>query len=90
MKRYAHLTDLQPLVGAEIGTSEWVVVDQDRIDAFARAAGDHQWIHVDPLRTAGGPFGATVAHGFLTPSLLPLFGVRGAAGLAPHQLKGPR
>lgn len=74
MKRYARLADLQPLVGAEIGVSDWVTVDQDRIDAFARATGDHQWIHVDPVRAAAGPFGATVAHGFLTLALLPLFG----------------
>ena len=72
MKQYDRLAELQPLVGQEIGTSEWLVIDQDRIDAFAHATGDHQWIHTDPARAAGGPFGATVAHGFLTLSLLPL------------------
>jgi acyl dehydratase len=69
---YAHLTDLQPLVGQEIGVGDWVVVDQQRIDRFAEATGDDQWIHVDPERATSGPFGATIAHGFLTLSLLPL------------------
>jgi acyl dehydratase len=68
---YAQLADLQPLVGREIGTSDWLVVEQSRIDLFAQATDDHQWIHVDPVRAAAGPFGATVAHGFLTLSLLP-------------------
>ena len=72
MKRYAHLADLQALVGQEIGYSDWLVVDQERIDLFARATGAPQWIHTDPERAAAGPFGATVAHGFLTLSLLPV------------------
>ncbi|MEV5712859.1 MaoC family dehydratase [Amycolatopsis mediterranei] len=59
--------------GSLLGTSDWVTVDQDRIDAFAGATGDHQWIHVDPERAAAGPFGATIAHGYLTLSLLPMF-----------------
>ncbi len=71
MKHYPHLAGLQALVGLEIGTSQWLVVEQPRIDRFAEATGDHQWIHVDPVRAAQGPFGATVAHGFLTLSLLP-------------------
>ncbi|GMV46444.1 MAG: MaoC family dehydratase [Pseudomonadota bacterium] len=71
MKRYAHLADLEPLVGQEIGTSAWLVVDQARIDRFAEATGDRQWIHVDPVRAAAGPFGTTIAHGYLTLSLLP-------------------
>jgi acyl dehydratase len=74
MTRYPHLQDLQSLVGQDIGTSGWVLVDQARIDAFAHATGDHQWIHVDPARAAASPFGGTVAHGFLTLSLLPEFG----------------
>ena len=57
-------------VGQELGVSVWRVIEQDRIDRFADATDDHQWIHVDPARAAGGPFGATVAHGFLTLSLL--------------------
>jgi acyl dehydratase len=68
---YEHLADLEPLVGREIGTSDWVEIDQARIDEFARATGDHQWIHVDPARAAAGPYGTTIAHGFLTLSLLP-------------------
>lgn len=72
MKTYARLSDLQELVGQELGCSDWFTVDQDRIDAFAHATGDQQWIHVDPQRAAAGPFGATVAHGFLTLSLLPV------------------
>jgi acyl dehydratase len=74
MTLYPHLHDLQALVGQEIGSSDWVLVDQARIDAFAHATGDHQWIHVDPVRAAASPFGGTVAHGFLTLSLLPALG----------------
>jgi acyl dehydratase len=70
MTVYPHLSDLAALQGQLIGTSGWVEVDQVRIDQFAKATGDHQWIHVDPARAAAGPFGATVAHGFLTLSLL--------------------
>jgi len=72
MKHYAHLADLQALVGQDLGCSDWLQVDQARIDLFAQATGDHQWIHTDPARAAAGPFGATVAHGFLTLSLLPV------------------
>lgn len=72
MKTYAKLSDLQQLVGQDLGRSDWFTVDQAKIDAFAHATGDQQWIHVDPQRAAAGPFGATVAHGFLTLSLLPL------------------
>jgi acyl dehydratase len=64
------LADLRPLVGIVLGTSEWVEISQDRINAFADAANDHQWIHVDPDRAKEGPFGVTVAHGYLTLSLL--------------------
>ncbi len=71
MKKFAHLADLAALVGQEMGVSDWVAVPQSRIDEFARATGDAQWIHVDPARAAAGPFGTTVAHGFLTLSLLP-------------------
>ena len=56
--------------GQQIALSEWIEIDQARIDAFAAATGDHQFIHVDPVRAAAGPFGATIAHGFLTLSLL--------------------
>lgn len=71
MKRFERLADLQALVGQAIGLSDWIEVDQRRIDQFAEATGDHQWIHVDPARAAAGPFKTTIAHGFLTLSLLP-------------------
>ena len=73
MKTYPQLADLQALVGQPLGTSDWITVDQPRIDAFADATLDPQWIHVDPERAAQGPFGTTIAHGFLTLSLLPAF-----------------
>jgi acyl dehydratase len=62
--------DIHALVGGELGTSSWLDVSQDRIDGFAEVTGDHQWIHTDPARAASGPFGTTVAHGYLTLSLL--------------------
>lgn len=63
------MTTLHDVVGSELGPTSWIVVDQERIDAFAAATDDPQWIHVDPERAAEGPFGATIAHGFLTLSL---------------------
>ncbi|MEU3751211.1 MaoC family dehydratase [Streptomyces olivoreticuli] len=63
--------ELRTAVGEELGPSDWLEVDQKRIDLFAAATGDHQWIHVDPERAAKGPFGTTIAHGYLTLSLLP-------------------
>ena len=71
MKHFARLQELQSQLGQEIGVSDWVTVEQKRIDLFAEATGDHQWIHVDPVKAAQGPFGKTIAHGFLTLSLLP-------------------
>jgi len=71
MKSFERLADLQALVGQELGVSDWITVDQRRIDLFAEATGDHQWIHLDAERAAKGPFGTTIAHGFLTLSLLP-------------------
>jgi acyl dehydratase len=70
MSTIAHLADLAAREGQEIGLGDWALVDQARIDQFAQATGDAQWIHVDPARAAAGPFGTTVAHGFLTLSLL--------------------
>ena len=64
------LNNLASYVGKELGTSSWVDVDQDRINAFADATDDHQWIHVDAQRAKDGPFGGTIAHGYLTLSLL--------------------
>ncbi|KUN00901.1 dehydratase [Streptomyces yokosukanensis] len=66
--------ELKAAVGEQLGYTDWLDVDQKRIDLFAEATGDHQWIHVDPEKAASGPFGATIAHGYLTLSLLPLFG----------------
>ncbi|MEN8653060.1 MaoC family dehydratase [Streptomyces sp. 21So2-11] len=63
--------ELRAGVGEQLGHSAWLEVDQKRIDLFADATGDHQWIHVDPEKAATGPFGATIAHGYLTLSLLP-------------------
>jgi acyl dehydratase len=64
------MTDLQP--GTEFGPSSWIAIPQEKIDAFADATGDHQWIHVDPERAAAGPFSTTIGHGYLTLSLLPV------------------
>lgn len=61
--------DLRRRLGTHLGYSEWLQIDQARIDEFAEATGDHQWIHVDPVRAAAGPFGAPIAHGYLTLSL---------------------
>jgi len=73
MRTFEKLADLAALVGQDIGLSEWVLIDQQRIQRFADATDDQQWIHTDPARAAAGPFGATIAHGFLTLSLLPKF-----------------
>lgn len=72
MRQFDSLQSMQAYVGQEIAVSEWVTIDQKRIDLFAEATGDHQWIHVDPKRAADGPYGATIAHGFLTLSLIPM------------------
>ena len=66
-------SELLAAVGRHLGYSEWLEIDQQRIDQFAEATGDHQWIHVDPRRAASGPFGRTIAHGYLTLSLANLF-----------------
>lgn len=68
---FGSLDELRAAVGEELGTSDWLEIDQKRIDLFADATGDHQWIHVDPEKAAAGPFGTTIAHGYLTLSLLP-------------------
>ncbi|WP_128434392.1 MaoC family dehydratase [Streptomyces cyaneus] len=68
------LDELKKLAGSDLGTSEWIEITQERINTFADATGDHQWIHVDPQKAAEGPFGAPIAHGYLTLSLfIPLF-----------------
>ena len=71
MRVFNGVPELQQAVGTHLGHSDWYRIDQAQIDAFADATGDHQWIHVDPDRAAHGPFGSTIAHGFLTLSLLP-------------------
>lgn len=73
MKIFEGLHELENAAGCDLGTTDWLVMDQDRVNLFADATGDHQWIHVDPERAAAGPFGGTIAHGLLTLSLLPLF-----------------
>ncbi|CAM3036132.1 MaoC family dehydratase [Skermania piniformis] len=72
-RTFTSIDEVKAAVGEELGPSEPLVVDQARIDAFADATGDHQWIHVDPERAAAGPYGATIAHGYLTLSLIPQF-----------------
>lgn len=64
---------LKESAGRQLGASDWLAIEQERINLFADATGDHQWIHVDPERAASGPFGACIAHGYLTLSLVNLF-----------------
>lgn len=71
MRVFTGADDLRSATGEQLGVSEWLTVEQERIDTFADATGDHQWIHVDAEKAAAGPFGTTIAHGFLTLSLLP-------------------
>ena len=70
------VAELEQLVGQELGASEWVLVDQERVNLFADATGEHQGIHIDEEKAKDGPFGGTIAHGFLTLSLLPLLGAQ--------------
>jgi acyl dehydratase len=69
MTTFANPAALLDAVGTDLGVTDWIEITQDRIDTFADATGDHQWIHVDPERAAEGPFGTTIAHGYLTLSL---------------------
>ena len=73
MKTFKTLADLAACVGQEVAVSDWIEITQERVNQFAQATGDHQWIHVDPERAKAGPFGAPIAHGFLTLSMLPVF-----------------
>ena len=73
MRRFETLNDLVACVGQEVAVSDWVTVTQEQVNRFADATGDHQWIHVDVESARAGPFGAPIAHGFLTLSLLPVF-----------------
>lgn len=70
MRTFTSAADLLSSVGQEIGVSDWHEIPQSQIDLFAQATGDDQWIHIDPVRAAAGPYGATIAHGFLTLALL--------------------
>lgn len=72
-REFRSVEDLTAAVGQHLGYSDWIVIDQDRIDGFADATGDHQWIHVDPARAEDGPFGTTIAHGYLTLSISNMF-----------------
>ena len=74
MRTFTSFDELTDALGQELGTSEWLTIEQDRVDQFAAATGDHQWIHVDVERAATGPFGGAIAHGYLTLSLIPLLG----------------
>ncbi|MCT2583359.1 MaoC family dehydratase [Actinophytocola gossypii] len=74
MRTFADLDELTAAAGEHLGHSDWLEVTQDRVDRFADATGDHQWIHVDTERAKDGPFGGTIAHGYLTLSLIPLLG----------------
>lgn len=71
MKTFENLSELRALVGQEVAVSDWITVTQEQVNLFAQATGDHQWIHVDVERARAGPFGAPIAHGFLTLSLIP-------------------
>jgi acyl dehydratase len=73
VKRFSGLEELVAAQGSQLGPTDWLEVTQERVNLFADATDDHQWIHVDPERAASGPFGGTIAHGLLTLSLLPYF-----------------
>ena len=72
MRTFDSLGDLVAAKGEVLGTSDWVTITQDEVNLFADATGDHQWIHVDPQKAASGPFGGTIAHGYLTQSMIPM------------------
>ena len=74
MREFTTFDEISAAVGEELGSSEGLTIEQERVDTFADATGDHQWIHVDVERSQDGPFGGTIAHGYLTLSLLPFLG----------------
>ena len=76
MRVFASFDDLTAAIGEDLGHTDWMEVTQERVDAFADATGDHQWIHVDVERAKNGPFCGTIAHGYLTLSLVPQFGAQ--------------
>ncbi len=73
MRTIQTLPELSALVGQEVAVSDWIGITQEQVNLFAQATGDHQWIHVDVERATAGPFGAPIAHGYLTLSMLPRF-----------------
>ena len=73
MKTFRSYTEVSACVGQEVAVTDWITITQEQVNQFAQATGDHQWIHVDPERAKAGPFGAPIAHGFLTLSLIPRF-----------------
>ena len=74
MREFTTVEEIESAVGEDLGASDWVEIDQERVNQFADATGDHQWIHVDLEQAAAGPFGGTIAHGYLTLSLIPWLG----------------
>jgi acyl dehydratase len=86
MMEIVTVEQMKTRVGTEVFLSEWEEINQDRINVFADCTGDHQWIHVDEEQAAQGPFGKTIAHGFLTLSLIPYF-TTASSGIAPEGLK---
>ncbi|WP_054812035.1 MaoC family dehydratase [Nocardia arizonensis] len=74
MRGFVSIEDLRSAIGETLGPGPWVAIDQSRVDAFAHCTGDDQWIHVDPRRAADGPYGGTIAHGYLTLSMIPFLG----------------
>ena len=71
MKIFRSYSEVSACVGQEVAVTDWITITQEQVNLFAQATGDHQWIHTDVARAASGPFGGTIAHGFLTLSLLP-------------------
>jgi len=76
VRTFTTIDEISAAVGEDLGASDWLSIDQDRVNQFAEATGDHQWIHVDVERAASGPFGGTIAHGYLTLSLVPMLGAQ--------------
>jgi acyl dehydratase len=74
LRVFTSFDDVAAASGEDLGSTDWVTIDQARVDTFAEATGDHQWIHVDVDKAASGPFGGTIAHGYLTLSLVPWLG----------------
>jgi acyl dehydratase len=74
MRTFTTVEEIESAIGEEVGVTDWIEIDQERVDTFAKATDDFQWIHVDQERAASGPFGGTIAHGYLTLSLIPWLG----------------